>query len=177
MCFSCCACGGNTEKEPNDETKTPTIEAEVPETDALVIGETYFMPEFDITITGFDFSQKATFPDGDGFNLVPQKGYVTANIYYNIKYKGKVTTYEGVFKPNWIVYDDGYKFKLEKFYYYDTGVDSWLNAGDVDPLSPEFPCKACFFVPDEVETNTEKTLLVEFMFGTFDARTVDNVGK
>jgi hypothetical protein len=126
-----------------------------------VIGESYSLPLFDITITGFDFTEKATSPD-DGVDLRPQNGYVTANLYYTVKYTGKAAAYSSYLQPSWLNYGDGYFFNLETFYYYDTGVDAWLNSGDVAPLTPEFPCKACFFVPEEVENEKGNSLFIEF---------------
>ena len=177
MCLSLCACGGGNDTpstpDTTEATQTPTTEATEaptePETIELVIGETYSFPAFDITITGFDFTQKATFPDGDGFNLVPQDGYVTANLYYDVKYTGKTTFHSSYLSPAWIDYNDGYVFNLETFYYYDSGVDAWLNSGDIDPLTPEFSCKACFFVPLEVSENTDAPLFVTFKIGDIEA--------
>lgn len=182
MCLSLCACGGNSNTpETTEATQTPTTEATQaptteateaptePETIELVIGETYSFPAFDITITGFDFTEKATFPDGDGFNLLPQNGYVTANLYYDVKYTGKSTYYSSYLSPAFIDYNDGYMFTLETFYYYDSGVDAWLNSGDIDPLTPEFSCKACFFVPLEVSENTDAPLFVKFVIGDNEA--------
>ena len=177
MCLSLCACGGGNDApntpETTEATQAPTAEAtEVstePETIELVIGETYSFPAFDITITGFDFTEKATFPDGGSFSLRPQDGYVTANLYYAVKYTGKATYYSSYLSPFYIDYNDGYMFNLETFYYYDSGVDAWLNSGDIDPLTPEFPCKACFFVPLEVSENTDAPLFVKFMIGDTEA--------
>ena len=177
LCLSLCACGGGNDApntpETTEATQAPTAEAtEVstePETIELVIGETYSFPAFDITITGFDFTEKATFPDGGSFSLRPQDGYVTANLYYDVKYTGKATYYSSYLSPFYIDYNDGYMFNLETFYYYDSGVDAWLNSGDIDPLTPEFPCKACFFVPLEVSENTDAPLFVKFMIGDTEA--------
>ena len=174
MCLSLCACGGgNDTPEKTEATQAPTTEATEaptePEAIELVIGETYSFPAFDITITGFDFTEKATFPEGGSFSLRPQDGYVTANLYYDVKYTGKATYYSSYLSPAYIDYNDGYMFSLETFYYYDSGVDAWLNSGDIDPLTPEFPCKACFFVPLEVSENTSATLFVKFMIGDTEA--------
>lgn len=171
MCLSLCACGGNEKPETNEDVET-TIETEAlatepsePEAIELMLGETYTLPLFDITITGFDFTEKATFPEGGSFSLKPQDGYVTANLYYDVNYTGKTKLYSTGFSPALIDYNDGYTFYLETFYYYDTGVDAWLNSGDIDPLCPEFSCKACFFVPLEVSENTDAPLLVKFNIG------------
>ena len=171
MCLSLCACGGGSSdsSETTEATHAPTAEetealAE-PEAIELVLGETYSLPLFDITITGFDFTEKATFPEGGSFCLRPQDGYVTANLYYDVNYTGKAKFYSTGFSPALIDYNDGYTFYLETFYYYDTGVDAWLNSGDIDPLCPEFSCKACFFVPLEVSENKDAPLFVKFNIG------------
>ena len=178
LCLSLCACGGsNNTPETTVATQAPTTEPTTeatgaptePETIELAIGETYSFPAYDITITGFDFTPKATFPDGGGFNLVPKNGYVVANLYYDVKYTGKSTFYSSGLAPSVIDYDDGYAFLLETFYYYDIGLDAWLNSGDIDPLTPEFSCKACFFVPLEVSENTEAPLFVKFKPGNSEA--------
>ena len=141
----------------------------------LKLGETYSIPDsVDITITKFDFSQKATSPDSDGINLIPSSSdYVCANLYYDVKYTGKTKTYSDYFKPSHLDYDNGYTFDLETFYYYDNKVKSWLNSGDIEPLTPEFSCKACFFVPKEVENNKDKPVVIIFdRYGcTFSPRT------
>lgn len=175
MCLSLCACGDGNDASEATEVKEEPIETEAPATEStelesieLVIGETYSLPAFDITITGFDFTEKATFPDGDGFSLVPQNGYVTANLYYDVKYTGKATFFSSNLSPAWLDYNDGYTFNLETFYYYDHGVDAWLNSGDIDPLTPEFSCKACFFVPLEVSENEDAPLFVKFLIGEND---------
>ena len=67
MCLSLCACGGGGSK-----------------TSELVLDETCSISAYDITVTGFDFTEKATFPDGGGYNLQPRAGYVTANLYSDI---------------------------------------------------------------------------------------------
>lgn len=177
LCLSLCACSGGNDTpdtpETTEATQAPTTEVTEaptePETIELVIGETYSFPAFDITISGFDFTEKATFPDGGSFSLRPQDGYVTANLYYDVKYTGKATYYSSYLSPFYIDYNDGYMFNLETFYYYDSGVDAWLNSGDIDPLTPEFPCKACFFVPLEVSENTDAPLFVKFMIGDNEA--------
>ena len=79
-----------------------------------------------------------------------------------MKYTGKTTYYSSYLSPLSIDYNDGYIFGLETFYYFDTGVEAWLNSGDIDPLSPAFSCKACFFVPLEVKDNEEAPLFVKF---------------
>ena len=174
LCLSLCACGdsNDTSKENNSEASTMAPVAEPTETEPtesgtieLVLGETYSLPLFDITITGFDFTEKATFPEGGSFSLRPQNGYVTANLYYNVNYTGKTQFFSSGFSPAFIDYNDGYIFNLETFYYYDSGVDAWLNSGDIDPLCPEFSCKACFFVPLEVSENTDAPLFVKFNIG------------
>lgn len=183
LCLSLCACGGANGDTPatteaaqaptTEEVQVTTTEATEaptePEPIELVLGETYSLPAFDITITGFDFTQKATFPDGEGFNLLPQNGYVTANLYYDVKYTGKAAYHSSYLSPACIDYNDGYTFTLETFYYYDIGVDAWLNSGDIDPLTPEFSCKACFFVPLEVSENEEAPLFVKFFIGENEA--------
>ena len=116
----------------------------------MVIGQTYSTDTFDITITGFDFSEKAENPNGDN-HLAPGDGRVTANVYYNIKFTGKAQSPGSVFAPESLRYGDGYVFDPVEFWFYKERSDGWLNIGDVQPLDPEFPCKACFFVPEEVE--------------------------
>ena len=162
-----CACGSDAPEATEFQempivTEAPATEPTEPEIIELVIGETYSLPAFDITITGFDFTQKATFPDGEGFNLVPKDGYVTANLYYDVKYTGKTTFYSSYLAPSWLDYNDGYIFNLETFYYYDTGLDAWLNSGEIDPLTPEFSCKACFFVPAEVMNEEANPVVISF---------------
>lgn len=150
-----------------DVPETEVMEATEQEKIQLEIGDTYSFPAFDITITGFDFSEKASFPDGEGHNLLPQKGYVTANLYYDIKYTGKTTMHSSFISPNWLDYNDGYSFDITTFYYYDNGVEAWLNSGDIDPLTPEFSCKACFFVPEEVKNEEGNPLFIDFYLNSF----------
>ena len=127
----------------------------------MVIGQTYSTDTFDITITGFDFSEKAENPNGDN-HLAPGDGRVTANVYYNIKFTGKAQSPGSVFAPESLRYGDGYVFDPVEFWFYKERSDGWLNIGDVQPLDPEFPCKACFFVPEEVEEEKGNPLSVVF---------------
>ena len=163
LVLSLAACGGSGEKKEDTADKTEATESEDQGYKEIKIGETYSVPDFaDITITKFDFSEEATSPDSDGINLRPNDGYVCANIYYDVKYIGKSKADSSEFKPGWLDYNDGYVFNLETFYYYNTGIDSWLNLGEIDPLSPEFSCKACFFVPVEVKNNEGNPLCIGF---------------
>jgi len=111
----------------------------------------------------------ATSPDTDDPSFQPRDGYVTANLYYNVKYTGKAACSSSYLSPLYIDYNDGYMFNLERFYYYVSGIDAWINIGDVDPLTPEFPCKACFYVPLEVSENTDAPLFVKFKIGDNEA--------
>lgn len=186
LALSLVACGGGGGTGDNDPPSTPssgsggTTSTDMPSSggeesenpsDApaddgtqLVIGETYSTPTFDITITGFDFSEKAINPNGDN-HIRPSDGNVTANLYYTIKYTGKGQAHETMFAPSALLYGDGYTFNLTKYWFYDEGVDGWLNGSSngIQPLTPEFPCKACFFVPEEVENEKGNSLSIEFL--------------
>lgn len=151
MCLSLCACGGGGSK-----------------TSELVLDETCSISAYDITVTGFDFTEKATFPDGGGYNLQPRAGYVTANLYFDVKYNGKTTTFSSNFSPDVIDYNDGFEFELEEFYFYDSGIHAWLNMGEIEPLTPKFSCKASFFVPLEVKENTSAPLFVKFVIDNIE---------
>lgn len=168
MCLSLCACGGNETTDTNETTET-SVE-ETADNIELVLNETYSMPLFDITITGFDFTDKASDPSGDGPNILPKNGYVCANLYYDVKYTGKSTIDSSYLEPLLLDYNDGYTFLRERFYYYDAAFDAWLNSGDIDPLTDEFSCKACFFVPEEVRDNEEAPIFIDFEGYTFSPR-------
>ena len=181
LALSLVACGGGTGyNDPpttssgsnGDTTSTDTPsggeESENPgdtstdEDNQLVVGETYSTSLFDITITGFDFSDKAENPNGDN-HLRPRDGYVTANLYYTIKYTGKAKASDTMFAPSALHYGDGYVFDRTEYWFYVEALDGWLNISDgIQPLTPEFPCKACFFVPEEVETEKGVPLSIDF---------------
>lgn len=146
--------GGEESAAPSEPAANENIQ--------LVAGETYSTTLFDITITGFDFSEKAENPNGDN-HFRPGDGYVTANLYYTIKYTGKAKTDGTIFAPSALFYGDGYTFNIEKFWFYKESSNGWLNSGDVQPLTPEFPCKACFFVPKEVESEKGNKLFIDFL--------------
>lgn len=147
--------GGEESEKPGD-TSTD-------EDNQLVVGETYSTSLFDITITGFDFSDKAENPNGDN-HLRPNDGYVTANLYYTIKYTGKTKASDTMFAPSALRYGDGYVFNRTEYWFYVETLDGWLNISDgIQPLTPEFPCKACFFVPEEVETEKGMPLSIDFL--------------
>ena len=57
---------------------------------------------------------------------------------------------------------DGYTFYSERIWFYDNGVDAWLNTGTIEPLTPKFGSVFSFFVPEEVRDNQENTLSVIF---------------
>lgn len=171
LCLSICACGGNSGKETSAATEAPVqttqqTEAEteptVPEAQNLVQGETYSFGKYDITITGFDFTEKAENPEkGKGGNLIPSSGKTVANIYLNVKYNGKsAASYPFFFCE--VVYGDGYTFNSERVWYYNKGLDAWLNSGEIEPLTPEFGSVISFFVPEEVRDNQENALSVLF---------------
>ena len=172
ICLYLCACGSRNIAEITNIEETSIVTEETisePDSIELVLGETYSLPLFDVTITGFDFTEKATFPEGGSFTVTPKAGYVTANLYYDVKYTAKAALDSSWLTPGFLYYDDGYSFILEKFYYYDASFDSWLNSGTIDPLTPEFPCKACFFVPVEVSENAEASLYIQFDVGNKEA--------
>ena len=165
LILSLTACGGEDAPTASDVSSTPSVAPSgTIENDSglLVVGEPYSTGAFDITITGFDFTTNADNPNGDG-NFAPGDGYVTANVYYTIKYTGKAVGSSTLFKPSVLNYGDGYHFDLTKFWFYKESSNGWLNSGDVQPLAPEFPCKACFFVPEEVMAEKSNSLSISFL--------------
>ena len=153
--------GGEESENPSDTTTNEDIQ--------LPVGETYSLGAFDITITGFDFTEEAVDPDPDGTGFRPKDGYVSANLYYTIKFTGKAEVGFVRCAPSTLFYGDGYVFNnVDKFWYYDESY-GWTDnsSSSIQPLTPEFPCKACFFVPKEVET--EKGNALSIMFMNFDS--------
>lgn len=146
------------------DASSPDEEPEAPEENVLELNQTVTVGEFEITVTGFDYTEKALSPDGQGSNLIPKDGYVSANVYFNTKYNGKnaiTAPYIGAV----INYGDGYNFSPERMWYYDQGYDTWLNSGEIDPLTPAFDCVYSFFVPFEVRDQEDAPLQVTFSMG------------
>lgn len=166
LMLSLTACGGGTEPKEADSSGSTSSTASSSATESangmLVVGEPYATGAFDITVTGFDFTEQAENPNGDG-DLVPGDGYITANVYYTVKYTGKAAASGTLFQPAVLNYGDGYHFNLTKYWFYKESSNGWLNSGDVQPLAPEFPCKACFFVPEEVMTEKGNALSISFL--------------
>ncbi len=151
----------DTEAEPDDAEADGEPEAAGT---ALVVGETVSTGLYDITVTGFEYTEDADSPDED-YGFAPRDGYVTANLYYTLKYNGKSEMNGAMLAPVVLRYGDGYTFLPEQFWFYAPDLEGWLNSGTVLPLSPEFPCKACFFVPQEVETEKGNPLSIELHAG------------
>ena len=171
MCLSLCACGSKDDpSKVNEASKTaetsqetePPKETEAPEAVNLVLGETASFENFEITVTNFDFTAKAENPQkGKGGALIPSNGETVANIYFDVKYNGKRAISFPFFSCE-VVYGDGYTFYSERIWFYDNGVDAWLNTGTIEPLTPKFGSVFSFFVPEEVRDNQENTLSVIF---------------
>ena len=164
MSMASCSGGNENTSDSGDSSTQSAAPSGTMENDSglLVVGEPYSTSAFDITITGFDFTEQAENPNGDG-DLVPGDGYVTANVYYTVKFTGKAQTSGTLFQPAVLNYGDGYHFNLTNYWFYKESSNGWLNSGDVQPLAPEFPCKACFFVPEEVMTEKENALSISFL--------------
>lgn len=157
LSVSLAACGtSDTPESGGADTGGPAAED-----GALVVGEVYSTDTIDIMVTGFEFSEKAMNPNGDN-HFAPSSGYVTANIYYVINYNGKTETTAANFAPYALEYGDGYIFNLEKYWFFSESAGGWLNSGSIAPLSEPFACKACFFVPEEVEQEKGNALSIQF---------------
>ena len=98
LMLSLTACGGGTESEEADGSGSTSSSATESTNGMLVVGEPYATGAFDITVTGFDFTEQAENPNGDG-DLVPGDGYITANVYYTVKYTGKAAASGTLFQP------------------------------------------------------------------------------
>ena len=74
LMLSLTACGGGTEPKEADSSGSTSSTASSSATESangmLVVGEPYATGAFDITVTGFDFTEQAENPNGDG-DLVP----------------------------------------------------------------------------------------------------------
>ncbi|MDR3766926.1 MAG: hypothetical protein Q3Y08_07860 [Butyricicoccus sp.] len=136
-------------------------EPEAPEETVLELNQTVTVGDFEMTVTGFDFTDKALSPDENGSDLVPKNGYVSANVYFNTKYNGK-TAISAPYVGAVVNYNDGYTFSPENQWYYDHGLNAWLNGGQIDPLTPAFDCVYSFFVPLEVRDQVDAPLQVTF---------------
>jgi|GEM_PF-1923139 hypothetical protein len=163
LTLSLVACGsGNGNTDAPTPSSTPAQEA-IPESENIVLqlNETVTIGDYELTVTGINFTDSALDPSKDGSiegSFAPQDGYTCLNIYFIVKYNGKTKIMFPYF-ANWGVdYNNGFIFESEREWFYDGGVKAWLNFGEIQPLTPAFDCMYSFFVPLEVRDNQDAPL-------------------
>lgn len=149
------------------------------EPDCLQIGDTFKNEKYEITVTDFEFGkylENSIGPVGE-INMdfmrpideyKPQNVYnaesgnIMVSVTYEYKYIGKE---ESNHVPSWTIdYNDGYIFEAREY----SEVDSigWSDIQGYIPVKPlekdAHIIRMCFEVPEEVETNTDAQLLLNF---------------
>lgn len=131
-------------------------------TKELKLNETITIGDFEVTITGTEFTY-----GWDPNTLVSfsnsKDGLIHFIIYYTVKNVGnsQITVPDGLFK---VIYDDEYEFTTGKeAYYYSYDVNSYVaNGNELPPLSKEIKCKKCIDISEQIKDDTEKSLKLEF---------------
>ena len=162
LCISLCACGSNNE---------PII---------YKIGDAANTDVAELVVTKVTYN----YDYRPFFNVVPEDGHAFIAIDFTLKNVGK-QTWEYVTAHNgsngkgledmlWLDYNDGYIFAIDDI---NDGRGKYVAAGffvkpngflsdTFTPLSPKVECRAVFYVPQEVVTNKDASLLVKFNLPT-----------
>lgn len=153
LCFSLCACGGDSSENKDASEKSNVI----------YLDETITIGDYEITITDTEFVNNWN-PNGDSKKYC-SNGNVHFVAYYTVKNIGK-TEVSVPYHMLKLVYNDGYEFKetaeTGDTYCYSFDSHSYVsNANDLPVLSQAKPCQTYLEVPVEVRDNKEAPLKLE----------------
>lgn len=207
ICLSLCACGGGNpsvestevqQTETTEATETVAPEETAPEDTVYQLGDVIETDLFTITpsFTGYAY-ELANWPDE---NYMTPAGKFSGSSPYSAA-EGKTAiygevqiAYVGNEKSDVTLtidisanYDDGYVFEQEDVHMgYCTSVDGdWTYNGQMtfEPLSNATTriMRYCIEVPEQVETNTDKSLFITFMVNgesfIYDFRSTEVLGS